>query len=174
MFGQVLVHSINKIHILVVTVEFIWLMLLNILSLNFVQTPIKSFRFKGFSRSYIKHLVVTPTTVKVALLFAWCTLFKYAMFHFYSCLKPILVDLRNLFLLSTPVTPRWVNRDQKCEIVIHIFISRLTILTRFSPSSHYIQEATFYTLIWFELNSISICLCKDPNVIFHSNGLVVY
>ena len=111
---------------------------------------------------------------KLLYFFAWCTLFKYAMFHFYSCLKPILVDLRNLFLLSTPVTPRWVNRDQKCEIVIHIFISRLTILTRFSPSSHYVQEATFYTLIWFELNSISICLCKDPNVIFHSNGLVVY
>ena len=111
---------------------------------------------------------------KLLYFFAWCTLFKYAMFHFYSCLKPILVDLRNLFLLSTPVIPRWVNRDQKCEIVIHIFISRLTILTRFSPSSHYVQEATFYTLIWFELNSISICLCKDPNVIFHSNGLVVY
>ena len=111
---------------------------------------------------------------KLLYFFAWFTLFKYAMFHLYSCLKPILVDLRNLFLLSTPVTPRWVNRDQKCEIVIHIFISRLTILTTFSPSSHYVEEATFYTLIWFELNSISICLCNDPNVIFHSNGLIVY
>ena len=93
---------------------------------------------------------------KLLYFFAWFTLFKYAMFHLYSCLTPILVDLRNLFLLSTPVTPRWVNRDQKCEIVIHIFISRLTILTTFSPSSHYVEEATFYTLIWFELNSISI------------------
>ena len=46
-----------------------WLLFLNILSLNFVQTPNKCLRFRGFSRSYINHFVVVPTIIKVALLF---------------------------------------------------------------------------------------------------------
>ena len=31
-----------------------------------------------------------------------------------------------------------------------------------------------HTLIWLELNYIAIYLCKDPNVIPHSNWLVVF
>ena len=38
MFGHVPSHSFNKIHVLVVTVELIWLLLLNILSFTFVPT----------------------------------------------------------------------------------------------------------------------------------------
>ena len=37
-FGQVLIHSFDKTHALVVTVELIWLLLLNIPSFNFVPT----------------------------------------------------------------------------------------------------------------------------------------
>ena len=36
MFGIVLSYSFDKTHVIVVTVELIWLLLLNILSLNFV------------------------------------------------------------------------------------------------------------------------------------------
>ena len=31
-----------------------------------------------------------------------------------------------------------------------------------------------FTFIWYDLNYITICLCKDPNVISRSNRLVVY
>ena len=40
--GHGLIHSVDKTHILVVTVEFIWLLFLNILSFNFFLTPKKS------------------------------------------------------------------------------------------------------------------------------------
>ena len=51
--GHVLVHSVDKTHVLVVTVELIWLLFLNILSFNFVPTPNKSLRFTRFRRSPI-------------------------------------------------------------------------------------------------------------------------
>ena len=41
MFGHVLRHSFDKTHVLVVTVELTWLLLLNILSFNFVTKPKK-------------------------------------------------------------------------------------------------------------------------------------
>ena len=63
----VLVHSVNKTHLLVVPVEFIWLLFLNILSFNFVQTPNKSLRFRRF-RSYVNHFIVVPNTVKIVLI----------------------------------------------------------------------------------------------------------
>ena len=40
-FGHVLIHPFDKTHVLVVTVELIWLLLLNILSFNFVPMPNK-------------------------------------------------------------------------------------------------------------------------------------
>ena len=40
-FGHVLIHSFDKTHALVITMELIWLLLLNILSFNFVPTPNK-------------------------------------------------------------------------------------------------------------------------------------
>ena len=40
-FGHVLIHSFDKTHVLVVTAELIWLLLLNVLSFNFVSTPNK-------------------------------------------------------------------------------------------------------------------------------------
>ena len=41
MFGHVLIQSYDKTHALVVTVELIWLLLLNILSFNFAPTSNK-------------------------------------------------------------------------------------------------------------------------------------
>ena len=58
---QVLVHSINKIHVLVVTVELTWLLFLNMLSFNFVPTPNKSLRFTRYRKSY----VYRPTVVLI-------------------------------------------------------------------------------------------------------------
>ena len=40
-FCHVLIHSFDKTHVLVVTLELIWLLLLNILTFNFVQMPKK-------------------------------------------------------------------------------------------------------------------------------------
>ena len=51
--GHALVHSIDKTHVLDVTVDLIWLLFLNILSFNFVITPRKSLRFTRFIRNYI-------------------------------------------------------------------------------------------------------------------------
>ena len=58
--GHVLVHSVDKTHVLVVKVELIWL-LLNMLSLNFVPTPNKSPRFTRFRRSCVNHPAVVRT-----------------------------------------------------------------------------------------------------------------
>ena len=42
--GHVLVYSVDKTHVLVVTAKLNWLLFLNILSLNFVPAPTKSLR----------------------------------------------------------------------------------------------------------------------------------
>ena len=51
--GHVLVHYFDKTHVLVVTVQLIWLLLLNVLSFNFVPKPNKYLRFTRFRRSYV-------------------------------------------------------------------------------------------------------------------------
>ena len=55
--GHVLVYSVGKTHILVVTVELIW-WFLNILFFNFVPTPNKSLRFTRFRRSCVNRPAV--------------------------------------------------------------------------------------------------------------------
>ena len=59
--GHALVHSVNKIHVLVVTVDLIWLLFLNILSFNFIAAPRKSLRFTKFIRSYVNRPAVVLT-----------------------------------------------------------------------------------------------------------------
>ena len=49
--GHVLVHSVDKTHDLVVTVELIWLLFSNILFFNFVPIPNKSLRFTHFEKA---------------------------------------------------------------------------------------------------------------------------
>ena len=59
--GYALVHSVDKTHVLVVTVDLIWLLFLNILSFNFAATSRKSLRFTRFIRSYVNSPAVVLT-----------------------------------------------------------------------------------------------------------------
>ena len=59
---HVLVHFVDKTHVLVEIVELIWLMFMNILSFNFVPTPNKSIRFRTFRRSYVNQPTVVLTS----------------------------------------------------------------------------------------------------------------
>ena len=87
---------------------------------------------------------------------------------FCICLYPMLVHLRNLFLLSTSVArmllpPRWVSR-QKDVKQLSINILKLTAgvkhfinCRKFSPNPHLVEEAicfpffsTWYCLWWTE------------------------
>ena len=113
--GNVLVHSVEKSSCSqVVTDKLIWLLFLNILSFNYVQTTNKSLRFRKFRRSYTYTSLLSfkPTTMKCRLLFlldAHCS--KRTYFIFCCCFYVTIVHLRNIFLLSTSVaqmslTPR--------------------------------------------------------------------
>ena len=55
--GHILIHSVDKTNILVVTVELIWLMFFNIFFFNFVPTPKKSLRFTRFKVTLLFCLV---------------------------------------------------------------------------------------------------------------------
>ena len=68
--GHVLIHSVDKTHALVVTVELVWLQFLNILSFNFVATPNKFFRLKRFRKTYVNRpdVVLTNRTSYTAFL----------------------------------------------------------------------------------------------------------
>ena len=59
--GHVPIHCVGKTHVLVVTVEFIWLLFLNILSFNFVPTPNKSLRLTRFRRNYVNRAAIVAT-----------------------------------------------------------------------------------------------------------------
>ena len=71
-FGHVPFHSVDKTHVLVVTVELIWLLFLNILSFNFAPTPNKSLRLTPFRRSYVNnHTTVILILLKLYDCFLW-------------------------------------------------------------------------------------------------------
>ena len=93
--AHALFHFVDKTHILVVTVEVIWLLFLNSLSFNFVLTTRKSLRFTRFRGSYVnRHAVVltnyrqsyTPFLVNVCYS-------KQRRCFFCSCLFPMIVNL---------------------------------------------------------------------------------
>ena len=94
--GHALVHSVDKTHVLDVTVDLIWLLFLNILSFNFVTTPRKSLRFTRFIRSYVNRPAVVLTnhcqSYTAFLLDVRCS--KLPCSIFYSCLFPMIVHLR--------------------------------------------------------------------------------
>ena len=68
--GHILIHSFDKTHVLVVTVELIWLQFLNILSFKFVATPNKFFSLKRFRKTYVNRpdVVLTNHTSYTAFL----------------------------------------------------------------------------------------------------------
>ena len=157
--GHVLIHSFDKTHVLVVTVELIWLLFLNILSFNFVPTPNQFLRLKRFRKSYVNRsdvVLTNHTSCTVFLLNVSCAVQCGHVPFFFSCLSPMLVHLRNLFLLSTSVarmllTLRWVSR-QKDVKQLSINISKLTVgvkrsisrRTTFSPNPHLVKDRTCF------------------------------
>ena len=98
--GHAPVHFVDKTHVLVVTVELIWLLLLNILSSNFIPTPNKSLRYTRFRRSYVNYPVVV-LSYTTFLLDVRCSTWPRSFFL--QLLSPMIVQLPKLFLLSTPV-----------------------------------------------------------------------
>ena len=112
--GHILIHSVDKTHLLVVIVELIWLLFSNILSFNLVLRPNKSLWFTWFRRSYVNCPAVILIKVDVRC-FSWfagwwfakliCLMsilqssnFPFFFFLFCSCLSPVIVYLHNLFL----------------------------------------------------------------------------
>ena len=129
----VLAHSVNKTHILVVTGELIWLLFLNILSFNFAPQPNKPFRLTRFKRSYVNRPAIVLTNhcqsytsflldVRCS---KWSSFFLFFSFFFCSCLSPIIVRLRKLFLLGTTVArinSKVCKQTKRCEIITHKYI----------------------------------------------------
>ena len=95
--GHALVHSIDKTHVLDVTVDLIWLLFLNMPFFNFVATPRKSLKFTRFIRSYVNRPAVVQTnhcqSVTAFLLDVRCSNLPCSIF-FCSCLFPMIVHLR--------------------------------------------------------------------------------
>ena len=158
--GHVLIHSVDKTLVLVVTVELIWLLLLNILSFNFAPIPNKFLSLKRFRKSYVNRPdVLTDNTRYTAfLLDVRCAVQCGHVPFFCSCLFPMLVHLRNLFLLSTPVarmllTPRWASRQKDLKN-LSINLSRLTVGVKhsislratFSLNPHLVEEAICFPI----------------------------
>ena len=121
--GHLLVYSVDKTHVLVVTVELTWFLLLSILSFNFVWTWNKSLRFTRFRRSYANHPVVVLSNqcqiYTAFLLDVRCS--KWPCSFFWSCLSPMII-----LLWSTPMV-NFVNfkmslETTRCGIVIHKYI----------------------------------------------------
>ena len=117
--GHVLVHSAEKTHVLTVTVEVIRLLFLNLLCFNFASTPNKSLMFTRFRRSFVNIPVVILTNhcQSYAAFFLDVRCSKWPRSIFLQLFVPLIVHLRNLFLLSTPVarmllTSRWVSRQK--------------------------------------------------------------
>ena len=115
--GHALIHSVDKTHVLFVTVELIWLLFLNILSFNFVPTPSKCLRLKRFRKSYVNRpdvVLTNHTSYTAFLLDVRCAVQCGHVPFSCSCWSPLLGHLCNLFLLSAPVaqmlTPRWISR----------------------------------------------------------------
>ena len=90
-FCHVLIHSLDKTHVLVVTVKLIWSLLLNILSFNFVRIfYFNSGRLARFRRSYVKRRAVVPTSNlsprRFCLIYA--AQFKVATFLIFAAVCP--------------------------------------------------------------------------------------
>ena len=117
--GHSLLHSVDKTNLLVVTVELIWLLFMNILSLNFVSTLNKSLSFTRLRSSYVNRLAVI--LIKVTLHFCLMRAVQSGHIPFFcSCLLQMIVHLCNLLLLNTPfaqvlLTPRWVSGAKHYE-----------------------------------------------------------
>ena len=110
---------------MVVTGELIWLLFLNIISFNYVQTTNKSLRFRKFRRSYTHPS--NQSLWNVDCFFSWCALLKATIFHF------LLLFVRNDSVFAWPIFVEhtrysdFVNskvgkKRKRCEILIHEYM----------------------------------------------------
>ena len=118
-----------------------------------------SVRLTIFRRSYVNLSVVVltnHTSYTAFLLDVRCPVQSGHVPFFGSCFSPMIVHLRNLFLLSTSVarmllTPRWAS-PRKDVKQLSINISKQTVgvkhsisrRTTFSPNYRLIEEATCF------------------------------
>ena len=145
----------DKTHVLVVTVDLIWLLFLNILSFNFVATPRKSLRFTRFIRSYVNRPAVVLTNycqIYTAFLLDVrcskmpCSIFFFALFFAAVCSQCICVVEHTCCLKD--LNSNGGRETNRCQIVINI--SNLTVgvkhsigrRTTFSPNLHLVVEET--------------------------------
>ena len=93
LLGHVRIHSFDKTHVLVVTVELIWLLFLTILPFNFVPTLNKSLMLTRFRRSYVNRpavVLTNHTRYPAFLLDVLCAVQIGHVPLFCSCLKPMM------------------------------------------------------------------------------------
>ena len=135
------------------------MLFLNIRSLNFFLTSNKSLRLTRFRRSYVNRpavVLTNHTSCAAFLLDARCAVQSGHVAFFCSYLSSMIVHLRNLFLLSTPVTrmlltPRWVGKRKDVK-QLSINISKLTVgikhsiscRTTSSPNPHLVEKTTCF------------------------------
>ena len=112
--GHVLIHFVNKVHALTVTVELIWLLFLNNLLQLCSNARQVTVRLAGFRRSFVSRpavVLTNHTSYTASLLYVrWAVQSGHIYFVFCCCLYPF-------FLLSTPVarmllTPRCESRQK--------------------------------------------------------------
>ena len=92
--GHALAHFVDKTHVLVVTVDLIWLLFLKIIFFNFVTTPRKFLKFTRFIRSYVNHPAVVLTNHCQS--YTACLMRAVQSCHvpfFCSCLSPMIMHL---------------------------------------------------------------------------------
>ena len=127
--GRVLIHSVDRTHVLVLPLELSWLLFLNILSFNFVPTRNNFLRSKRFRKSYVNlpDVVLSNQTSYTAFLLDLCcavhcdhvpflqlfvpntSAFAYSIFVEYTC-------------CSNVVNSKMGKQTKRCERVIHKYI----------------------------------------------------
>ena len=136
-----------------------WLFFLNILSFNFVPTPKISLRLTRFRRSIVNcpAVLTNLTSYAAFLLDVRCAVQSGHVPVCCSCLSPMIVDLHNLFLWSTPVAQMLLSKvgkqTKRCGIVIYKYIQSnswsqhsISCRTTFSLNPHLVEDAASFLL----------------------------
>ena len=155
--GHVLVYSADKTHVLVVTVDLIWLFFLNIHSFNFVPTPDKSLKFTGLRRSYVNQPAFA--LIKVTLLFCVMCIVQRAMFLFCCFFRNYSSFVWSIFFkytcCSNVVNSKVTEQAKRCQIVIHKYIKTncwsfkhsISRRAKFSPNSYKVEQVKLFSLL---------------------------
>ena len=144
-----MIHSVDKTHVLVATMELIWSLFLNTLSFNFVPRPNKSLRLTR------QNLICAGLFKAATLLFLQLLVCSESAF-----VQPISAEHTSCSNVVNS-NPRWVSRGKDVES-LSINVSKLTVgvknsisrKTTFSPNHHLVEEKTCFPFIaaWYGLN----------------------